>query len=78
MPFSHDQFDNGARLRRTGAARVLPRSKYNAKTAARELRALLGDESYTSRAAEAGRRVRAEDGTAAAADAIEKVLRTQD
>jgi UDP:flavonoid glycosyltransferase YjiC (YdhE family) len=75
MPFSHDQFDNGARLRRTGAARVLPRSKYNASTAARELRALLGDESYTKRAAEAGRRVRAEDGASAAADAIEEVLR---
>jgi UDP:flavonoid glycosyltransferase YjiC (YdhE family) len=75
MPFSHDQFDNGARLRRTGVARVLPRSKYNAATAARELRALLGDESYTSRAAEIGRRVRAEDGTAAAADALEEVLR---
>ncbi|HYY96019.1 MAG TPA: glycosyltransferase [Pyrinomonadaceae bacterium] len=75
MPFSHDQFDNGARLVRLGAARVLPRSKYNAATAARELRALLGDESYTSRAAEAGRRVSAEDGTAAAADALEEVLR---
>ena len=75
MPFSHDQFDNGARVERLGAARVLPRSKYNAATSARELRALLNDESYTSRAAEIGRRVRAEDGTSAAADALEEVLR---
>ena len=78
MPFSHDQFDNGARAERAGAARVLPRAKYNAATAARELRALLGDESYTSRASEIGRRVRAENGAAAAADAIEEVLRTGD
>ena len=75
MPFSHDQFDNGARVERLGAARVLPRSKYNAATSARELRALLGDKSYAARAAEAGRRVRSEDGARAAADALEEVLR---
>jgi rhamnosyltransferase subunit B len=75
MPFSHDQFDNGARVRRAGAGRVLPRSKYNPASAARELRALLADESYTTRAAEIGRQIRAEDGASAAADAIEEVLR---
>ena len=75
VPFSHDQFDNGARVARVGAGRVLPRSKYNAASAARELRAMLADGSYTTRAAEAGRRIRAEDGAAAAADAIEEVLR---
>ncbi|HEX8283226.1 MAG TPA: nucleotide disphospho-sugar-binding domain-containing protein [Pyrinomonadaceae bacterium] len=75
VPFSHDQFDNGSRVERTGVGRVLPRSRYNAATAARELRALLTDESYTTRAAEVGRQVRAEDGAAAAADAIEEVLR---
>ena len=77
VPFSHDQFDNGARVGRVGAGRVLPRSKYNAASAARELRALLADESYTTRAAEVGRRVRAEDGASAAADAIEEVLSTE-
>ena len=75
VPFSHDQFDNGARVARTGAGRTLPRSRYNATTAARELRAMLDDESYTSRAAEVGRQVRAEDGAAAVADALEEVLR---
>jgi UDP:flavonoid glycosyltransferase YjiC (YdhE family) len=75
VPFSHDQFDNGSRVRRVGAGRMLPRSKYNAASAARELRALLSDESYTTRAAEVGRRIRAEDGASAAADAIEEVLR---
>jgi UDP:flavonoid glycosyltransferase YjiC (YdhE family) len=75
VPFSHDQFDNGSRVERTGAGRMLPRSKYNAASATRELRALLNVESYTTRAAEVGREVRAEDGAAAAADAIEEVLR---
>jgi UDP:flavonoid glycosyltransferase YjiC (YdhE family) len=75
VPFSHDQFDNGSRVARCGAGRMLPRSKYNAGSATRELRALLTDESYTTRAAEVGRQVRAEDGAAAAADAIEEVLR---
>jgi UDP:flavonoid glycosyltransferase YjiC (YdhE family) len=75
VPFSHDQFDNGSRVARMGAGRWLARSKYNAATAERELRAMLTDESYTSRAAEVGRQVRSEDGAVAAADAIEEVLR---
>jgi UDP:flavonoid glycosyltransferase YjiC (YdhE family) len=75
VPFSHDQFDNGSRVARTGAGRWLPRPKYNAASAARELRAMLTDESYTSRAAEVGRQVRSENGAVAAADAIEEVLR---
>jgi UDP:flavonoid glycosyltransferase YjiC (YdhE family) len=74
VPFSHDQFDNGNRVARVGAGRMLPRSEYNAASAARELRALLADESYTTRAAEVGRRIRAEDGATAAADAIEEAL----
>jgi UDP:flavonoid glycosyltransferase YjiC (YdhE family) len=75
VPHAFDQYDNAARVARFGAGRVLPRPKYNAATAVRELRALLGVESYTTRAAEAGRRVRAEDGVATAADALEEVLR---
>jgi UDP:flavonoid glycosyltransferase YjiC (YdhE family) len=75
VPFSHDQFDNGSRVARVGAGRVLPRAKYNAASAAKELRALLDDESYTTRAAEIGRQIRDEDGAVAAADEIEQVLR---
>lgn len=74
VPFSHDQFDNGSRVERTGAGRMLPRSKYNAASAAKELRALLTDESYTTRASEIGKQIRSEDGASAAADAIEEVL----
>ncbi|MCA1629157.1 MAG: glycosyltransferase [Acidobacteria bacterium] len=74
VPFSHDQFDNGARVARRGAARMLPRPKYNATTAARELRRLLDDPSYAARAAEAGRIVQGEDGARTACDLIEEKM----
>jgi rhamnosyltransferase subunit B len=74
VPFSHDQFDNGARVARRGAARMLPRPKYNATTAARELRRLLEEPSYATRAAEAGRIVQSEDGARAACDLIEEKM----
>jgi UDP:flavonoid glycosyltransferase YjiC (YdhE family) len=75
VPFSHDQFDNAYRVARAGAGRTLPRAKYNAASAAKELRALLADESYTTRAAAIGRQIRSENGAAAAADALEELLR---
>lgn len=75
VPFSHDQFDNASRVERTGAGRALSRAKYSASSAAKELRALLSEASYTTRAAEIGRQIRAENGAATAADAIEEVLR---
>jgi UDP:flavonoid glycosyltransferase YjiC (YdhE family) len=74
VPFSHDQFDNGARVARLGCGRTLARGRYNAASATRELRAILGDENYKINAQEIGRRVQAEDGAAAACDAIEEVL----
>lgn len=76
VPFSHDQFDNGSRVERLGAGRTLPRAKYNAESAARELHTMLEDDSYAVHAAEVGRQVRAEDGASAAVDAIEEVLRS--
>jgi UDP:flavonoid glycosyltransferase YjiC (YdhE family) len=75
VPFSHDQFDNAARVARLGCGRTLPRAGYNAASATRELRAILTGESYKINATEIGRRVRAEDGTRAACDAIEEVLK---
>jgi rhamnosyltransferase subunit B len=74
VPFSHDQFDNGARAARLGAARLLPRAKYNAASAARELKLLLDRPAHAERAAEVGRIVQNERGTQAACDLIEKVL----
>jgi UDP:flavonoid glycosyltransferase YjiC (YdhE family) len=74
VPFSHDQFDNAERAARLGAARVLPRPKYNARSAARELGELLSAEGYRTRAAEVGEVVRGEDGANAACDLIEREL----
>ena len=74
VPFSHDQFDNGARVSRLGCGRTLPRTRYNAATATRELRAILNDESYETNADAIGRQVQVEDGARAACDAIEEVL----
>ncbi|HZH29227.1 MAG TPA: nucleotide disphospho-sugar-binding domain-containing protein [Pyrinomonadaceae bacterium] len=75
VPFSHDQFDNAARVARLGCGRTLARPRYNAASATRELRAILTGESYKINATEIGRRVRDEDGTRAACDAIEEVLK---
>lgn len=74
MPYSHDQPDNAARITRLGAGRTLPRHRYNARTAAAELSALLGDPSYAGRAAEVGREVQSEHGPASACDAIEELI----
>jgi UDP:flavonoid glycosyltransferase YjiC (YdhE family) len=75
VPFSHDQFDNGARAARLGAGRMLPRTKYNARSAERELGELLNNASYAARAAEAGEIVRNENGAKTACDLIEKTLK---
>jgi UDP:flavonoid glycosyltransferase YjiC (YdhE family) len=74
VPFSHDQFDNGARAARLGCARTLPRTRYNAAAAARELKVLLNEAGYGERAAEVGRVVQGEDGARAACDLIEQLL----
>uniref|UniRef100_Q023U1 Glycosyl transferase, family 28 n=1 Tax=Solibacter usitatus (strain Ellin6076) TaxID=234267 RepID=Q023U1_SOLUE len=71
VPFAHDQFDNGERVRRFGAADVVYRSRYHAATAAAALCRLLHRDAA---AAKLGELVRAENGTAKAADAIERAL----
>ncbi|HTL30525.1 MAG TPA: nucleotide disphospho-sugar-binding domain-containing protein, partial [Tepidisphaeraceae bacterium] len=43
-PMAHDQFDNAARMKRLGVARVLPYRKYTARHATRELRKLISRE----------------------------------
>ena len=74
VPFSHDQFDNGARAARLGAGRTLPRPKYNARSAERELGELLRGENYKTNAAAVGEIVRGENGAQTACDLIEKML----
>jgi rhamnosyltransferase subunit B len=77
VPFNHDQPDNAFRVALLGVGRTISRKKYSAATAARELDILLNDKSYAERAAAVGRQVKNEDGARAAADEIEKVLRTK-
>lgn len=74
VPFSHDQFDNAARVARLGVARRLDRKRFTAARVAVELRRLLADSGVAERSREVGRRVRAEDGVSAACDAIEAAL----
>jgi rhamnosyltransferase subunit B len=71
VPYSHDQPDHAARLRRLGVARSIPRERYNSAIVAREIAALLRDKSYAERAADIGARVRAETGLAKACDLLE-------
>ena len=75
LPHAHDQFDNAARVARLGCGRVLPRPRYNARTAVHELQVLLDDQSYTDCATEVGRVVSEEQGACVAANEIEKVLK---
>lgn len=74
VPHAHDQFDNAARVERLGCARVLPRPRYNANSAMRELRMLFDDPSYAEAAKKVGEVVREENGARVAADEIEQVL----
>jgi UDP:flavonoid glycosyltransferase YjiC (YdhE family) len=76
LPHAHDQFDNAWRVTRIGCGRAVPRPRYNAETATRELKALLGNPDYFAKAAEIGRQVQKENGAAAAADAIQELLTT--
>lgn len=74
VPWGHDQPDNAARLVRLGTSRTLPRERYTAGRAARELARLLDDPAYTAKAAAAAAVIRQEDGVGAACDAIEARL----
>jgi rhamnosyltransferase subunit B len=74
IPYSHDQPDNAARVRRLGTSRTISRKQYSASRVAKELSELLENPSYTAKAAETGQIVQAEDGVGVACDAIEKQL----
>jgi len=73
MPFSHDQFDNAARVRRVGSGGTMDRHRWGGAEGLRRLAALLGSPDLAATAAVNGARVRAEDGAGAAADAILRV-----
>jgi len=74
MPYGHDQPDNAARCRRHGVARVISRGNYTAANAARELRQILSEPDYRTKAREIKSIIDTENGTQTACDAIESVL----
>lgn len=75
VPFSHDQPDNAARMRREGVAEIISRDRYSATAAADALDAVLKNRKYGERAVELKAIVDGEAGTRMACDAIEDILR---
>ncbi len=78
VPWAYDQADNGARLVRRGAARMLARQRYNASRAAKELDQLLTDGRYSENCRRIADHVQSEDGAEAACTALEGCLRSRD
>jgi UDP:flavonoid glycosyltransferase YjiC (YdhE family) len=74
MPYSHDQPDNAARVERLGTSRTIPRDRYSASRVVKELKILIDNPSYATKAAEIAEIVRSENGVGVAYDAIEKQL----
>ena len=77
MPFSHDQPDNGRRMRRLGVARVIQRGNYLPVRVARKLKAMLEEPRYTERAAQVAEQLAHEDGVRAACDSLEGLYRAR-
>jgi UDP:flavonoid glycosyltransferase YjiC (YdhE family) len=75
MPYSHDQPDNGRRMRRLGVARVIQRGDYTPMRVARKLKAMLAEPHFALRAAEVAQMLRHEDGVKTACDALEGLFR---
>ena len=78
MPYNHDQPDNASRIARLGVGRTLSRKRYNGSRVFNELREILDNPAYATRAAKLGEIVRSENGTSAACDEIEEGHRKQD
>ncbi len=77
VPYGWDQPDQAARIVRAGAGLTISRKHYSAERAAKALKRLLEEESFTRRAGEMQQAMQAEDGRASACDAIEAVLLRQ-
>jgi len=78
VPWAYDQPDQAARLVRIGVARTISRHRYTAARAVRQLDPLLHDAQYAVRCQETAEQVRAENGLAAACDALEASMRDRD
>ncbi len=74
VPYAHDQPDNALRAKKLGISATVRRSHYAAPAVAAALGDLLRDPAVGARAREIGRIVAAENGSAAAADALEQTF----
>jgi rhamnosyltransferase subunit B len=70
MPYSYDQPDNAARVKRLGTSRTIDRSQYTSARAVKELDELLNNPKYATKATEIGRIIQSENGVSVACDAI--------
>ncbi|MGA3135654.1 MAG: glycosyltransferase [Terracidiphilus sp.] len=75
MPYSHDQPDNGRRMRRLKVARVIQRGNYTPLRVARKLKSMLAEPKFARRAAQVAHRLELEDGVRSACDALEELYR---
>jgi UDP:flavonoid glycosyltransferase YjiC (YdhE family) len=75
MPYSHDQPDNGRRMRRLKVARVIQKSNYTPLRVARRLKAMLAEPQLLRRAQSVAPQLRHEDGVKTACDALEQLYR---
>jgi MGT family glycosyltransferase len=73
MPFSHDQPDNGDRVRRLGVGTMISRRNYSVTRLCRELTGLLSNKQIILKAQELSRHIEAENGIQNAADALERI-----
>lgn len=71
IPHAHDQFDNAARVQRSGAGLWLPRRRASPRGLARAIDALLRSRDIQTTAARLGSTIAAEDGAARAAEHLE-------
>jgi len=71
MPYSHDQPDNGRRMRRLQVARVIERGNYTPVRVARKLKAMLEEPRFAQRAEQVAEVLKHEDGVKSACDALE-------
>jgi UDP:flavonoid glycosyltransferase YjiC (YdhE family) len=76
MPYSHDQPDNGRRIRRLKVGRVIQRKNYTPLRVEKRLRAMLDEPKFAQRAAQVAKMLASEDGVGAACDALEELYRT--
>ena len=76
MPYSHDQPDNGRRMRRLKVARVIQRGNYLPVRVARKLKAMLEEPLFARRAKLVAQRLEREDGVLSACDALEELYRS--